>query len=77
MAELVLQARTLPEPLYRLIGAEKVRVQEDRDEIRLIPIKTIPVEKVNYCPFLGMYTDGKQTVDGFFERMRKDAELER
>jgi len=36
MAEMVLQARTLPEPLYQLIHTEKVKGREHRD-VNLLP----------------------------------------
>ena len=76
MAEIVLQTRTLPEPLLRLISSDNVKIQADTNgEIRLIPVKE-SMESVNNCPFLGMYTDGKLTVDGYLERKRRDKELE-
>ena len=74
MAEMVLQAKILPEPLFRLIPTEKVKIREDiNGEIRLIPVKEAGKSS---CPFLGMYTDGKLTVDGYLERKRADKELE-
>ncbi|MCL1845706.1 MAG: hypothetical protein FWF77_07365 [Defluviitaleaceae bacterium] len=76
MAEIVLQTRALPEPLLRLISSDNVKIQADTNgEIRLIPVKE-SMESVNNCPFLGMYTDGKLTVDGYLERKRRDKELE-
>jgi hypothetical protein len=38
MAELVLNANTLPEPLLRMIKTEKVKVNESNGVINLIPI---------------------------------------
>jgi len=76
MTDLVLQTRALPEPLFRLISSDSVKIREDNNgEIRLIPVKEVatPVKK---CPFLGMYTDGKLTVDGYLERKRVDKGLE-
>jgi len=76
MAEMVLQARTLPEPIFQLIPTEKVKVQEGNNgEIRLIPFKDME-KPVSNCPFLGLYTDGKLTVDGYLERKRANKELE-
>ena len=73
---MVLQARTLPTPLLRLISTEKVKIREDNNgEIRLIPIKESK-KPTNNCPFLGMYKDGKLTVDGYLQRKRRDKELE-
>jgi hypothetical protein len=76
VAELVLQARTLPEPLFRLIPTKEVKVCADTNgEFRIIPINKPKKNLTSNCPFLGMYAD-KITVDGFLERNRKDKELE-
>jgi len=76
MSEMVLQTRTLPEPLFRLISSDSVKIHEDiNGEIRLIPVKE-STEPKSKCPFWGMYTDGKLTVNGYLERKRKDKELE-
>ena len=73
---MVLQSRTLPTPLLRLISTEKIRIREDDNgEIRLIPIKESD-KPISNCPFLGMYKDGRLTVDGYLERKRRDKELE-
>jgi hypothetical protein len=76
MSELVLNASTLPMPLFRLIPTEKVRIREDSGEIRLIPVNDVEPQK-QYCPFIGLYNDGKLTVDGYLARKRMDKELER
>lgn len=73
MSEMIISARTLPEPLFRMIRSEKVRVREMDGEIRLSPI----TEDENSCPFFGMYSDGKLTVDKYLEWKREDKELER
>ena len=76
MAEMILQARTLPAPLLRLIATEEVRIREESNgEVRLIPIKAAE-KPISNCPFLGMYTDGKLTVDGYLERKRLNKALE-
>ena len=76
MTEIVLQTRALPEPLFRLISSDNVKIQADTNgEIRLIPVKE-SIELINNCPFLGMYTDGKLTVDGYLERKHRDKDLE-
>ncbi|MCL2352265.1 MAG: hypothetical protein FWC55_07005 [Firmicutes bacterium] len=72
MTEMVINARTLPEPLFRLIRAEKVAVRVVDGEVRLTPVKEVS----DNCPLLGMYTDGKLTVDRFLEWKREDRELE-
>ena len=81
MAEMVLQARTLPEPLFRLINTEKVKVREHQGVIQLHPIEEsadiITDERRTILPILGMFSGGKLTVDGYLERKRTDKESER
>ncbi|MCL2171038.1 MAG: hypothetical protein FWB71_02695 [Defluviitaleaceae bacterium] len=76
MAEMVLQTNTLPEPLFRLIHTESVEVHIANDEIRLIPIAQNREGK-SILPILGMYSDGKLTVENHHRRNRENKELER
>jgi hypothetical protein len=73
MADIVLNARTLPDALFRLIRTEKVKVHEADGGILLTPIK----ETTDDCPFLGLYSDGKLTVDTFLKWKREEMDLER
>jgi len=73
MNEIILNARTLPEPLFRLIRSEKVKVREENGEIRLTPI----IDATDGCPLRGMFTDGKISVDKFIERKQIEKELDR
>ena len=74
MTEMVLNTNTLPEPLYRLIHAEKVRVKEMDGIIQLMPVD----ENVDCTIGLrGMFAgDPEMTVDKFLERKRIDKELD-
>ena len=72
MNEMILYTKTLPEPLFRLISTEKVKIREVDGEIRLTPV----TESANACPLLGMYSDGKLTVDTFLKWKYEDKELE-
>ena len=76
MAELILQAKTLPEPIFRLIHTEKVKVRESHGEIHLVPLDDLK-DRRSILPILGMYSDGKLTVDGYLERKHADKEFER
>jgi len=73
VSELVLYSNTLPEPLFRLIRTEKVMVREADGEIRLTPIS----DSDESCPLLGMFADGKISVDKFIKRKRIEKELDR
>ena len=75
MAEMVLQSRALPELLLQLISTEKVKIRESNGEIHLIPINDKAV--ANDCPLLGLYADGKLTVDLHHAWSREDRELEK
>ena len=74
MIEMVLQSKTLPEPILRLIHTDKVMVRAFNGEVRLMPIED---STKLILPILGMYNDGKLTVDGYLTRKYADQELER
>ena len=73
MTDMVMSTKTLPDLLLRLIHSERVRVREEDGEFRVTPI----VESAESCPFLGLYSDGKLTVDKHLEWKHEDKELER
>ena len=72
MTEIVLNTKALPETLFRLIHTEKVKVREAHGEIRLTPIKETGID----CPFLGMFADGKISVDKFIANKHTEKEFE-
>ena len=72
MTEMVLNTKTLPEPLFRLISTERIKVSEVNGIINLIPI----VESKNDCPLLGIAADCGFTVDEFLARKREEKVLE-
>ena len=72
MTEIVLNTDTLPEPLFRLIRTEKVKVNEVGGVISLIPI----MESKNDCPLRGLAADSNLTVDKFLAMTHDDKELE-
>ena len=74
MSEMVLNAKVLPESLFQLIPTEMVKVKEVNGEIHLIPIH----EKITTddCPLLGLYADGKLTIEKHHAWSREDKELE-
>ena len=47
MAEMVLQARTLPEPLFRLIHTDRVKIREDNNGGYIQKIFQLPRYKPN------------------------------
>jgi hypothetical protein len=71
MIEMVLNARTLPEPLFKLIQTEKVKVNETNGIINIIPIG----EKKVDCPLLGLTSDSSMTVDKFLALTHDETEM--
>ena len=72
MIEFELNAKTLPEPLFRLIRTERVKVIETDGEIRLKPIG----DNKRGCPLRGMCADGKLSSYSFMERKQTEKEVE-
>jgi len=59
MTELILNTNVLPEPLFRLIHTERVRINEVNGVINLVPIMDI----INDCPLRGLAVGSSLTVD--------------
>jgi len=72
MTEMVLETKTLPESLFRLLRVEKVKVREFDGELRLIPV----IQSPKGCPFLGIAADCGFTVDEFMAKKRDEKVLE-
>ena len=74
MPEMVLNVKTLPETLFRMLPTEKVKVRKINGEVHLIPIQE--KANVNDCPLLGLYADSKLTVEKHLAWSREDKALE-
>ena len=75
MTELVLDINTLPSYLTSTLGSKKVKVREVNQVITIISAEE-PDAASYSCPFLGIATDSKITVDRFLEWKRKEREAE-
>jgi hypothetical protein len=71
MNEMVLNTSTLPEPLFRLIRTEKVKVDEADGVISLTPILQIGDD----CPLRGLAADSNLTVDKFLAMTHDEKEM--
>ena len=71
MNDLVLNTNTLPEPLFRLIRSEKVKVNEANGIVNLIPVLEINDD----CPLRGLAADSKLTVDRFLAMTHDEKEI--
>ena len=72
MNEIVLNTNAFPEPVIRLIRAEKVRVQKVDGSVHLTPV----TEEKKGCPIRGICADGKLSSYSFMERKQAEKELE-
>ncbi len=71
MTEMILDAKTLPESLFKLIRTDKVKVNEDNGIVNLIPIN----ENKADCPLLGLTADSGLTVDKFLAMTHDGTEI--
>jgi hypothetical protein len=73
MTDMILDASTLPEPLFKLVDTAKVRVHKADGIITMLPVE----ENVDVIDKLyGSLAGGNLTVDKFLGWMREDKELE-
>ena len=73
MTEMVLDINELQSTIFSKITTKKVKVSEDNGTITLKPISE---EKTNYSHLIGMFSDGKISVDDFIKEKQKEKELE-
>lgn len=71
MSEMVLYVKTLPELLYRMIPAERVKVSETNGIISLTPI----MEAQGGCPLRGLAAESSLTVDKFLAMTHDEKEI--
>jgi len=72
MAELILNANVLPEPLLRLIHTEKVKVNEANGVINLVPV----TDSKNDCPLRGLAAGSSLTVDKILAMTHDEKEMQ-
>jgi hypothetical protein len=71
--EIIIDANTLPEPLFRLVETDKLRVRKTDGVITMSPIEK---DMAHITKLRGSLSDGKLTVDKFLEWTREDKEFE-
>lgn len=73
MNEIILNANTLPEPLFELVGADKVRISKSDGTIIMTPVN----EEIDYIEELyGSCAGSVLTVEKFLEWTREDWEID-
>jgi hypothetical protein len=73
MTEMVLDIQTLPETIFSRIPTRKVKVYEENGTITLTPF---PEVKPRFDHLIGMFSDGKISVDDFLEEKQREKELD-
>jgi len=73
MTEMILDIQTLPENIFSKISTKKVKVYEENGTITLTPFSE---EKPRFDHLIGMFSDGKISVDDFLEEKKLEKELE-
>jgi hypothetical protein len=73
MTEMVLDIQALPETILSRISSRKVKFYEENGTITLKPFSD---EKPRFDHLIGMFSDGKISVDDFLEEKQQERELE-
>jgi len=73
MTEMVLDIQALPETVFSKISSRKVKFYEENGTITLKPF---PEEKFRFDHLVGLFSDGKISVDDFLEEKQQEKELE-
>ena len=73
MAELILEVQKLPETIFSRITTEKVSVYEKNGTITLTPIFN---EKPKFDHLIGIFSDGKISIDDFLNEKLNEKQLE-
>jgi hypothetical protein len=73
MTDIVLDINMVPEALFSRIKAERVKIREENGAFVLIPIND---EEKTFDRLIGMFSDGKLSIDGYLREKRLERELE-
>jgi hypothetical protein len=74
MNETIIQTKTFPDILFKLIPTERVRVKEFDGIVQLVPVKENEDCTIGLRGILAEYPE--MSVDKFLERCRADKELD-
>jgi hypothetical protein len=74
MTEMVLDIQALPETVFSRISSRKVKFHEENGTITLKPF---PEEKPRFDHLIGLFSDGKISIDDFLEEKQQEKELEK
>ena len=73
MTEMVLDIQSVPEIIFSKVPTKRVKVYEESGTITLTPYYEA---SPRFDHLVGIFSDGKMSVDKFLEKKRQDIELE-
>jgi hypothetical protein len=73
MADMIMDVSRLPEALFSRIKTEKVKFHEENGTFMVTPIVE---ERKSFDNLIGMFSDGKLSIDNHLKQKRLDKELE-
>jgi len=73
MSDMVLDINMVPETIFSHIKTEKVKFREENGTFVLTPV--IGKEKT-FDHLIGMFSDGKLSIDGYLKEKQPEKELE-
>jgi len=73
MSDMVLDVNMVPEAIFSHIKTDKVKFHENNGSFVLTPI--IEKEKT-FDHLIGMFSDGKLSIDGYLKQKQQEKELE-
>ncbi|MDR2117608.1 MAG: hypothetical protein LBP87_14620 [Planctomycetaceae bacterium] len=69
MSDMILDVQTLPETIFSKITTKKVKIHEENGSITLTPFSE---EKLRFDHLVGIFSDGKMSVDKFLLQKQLD-----
>jgi len=73
MTDMVLDVKMVPEALFSRIKTGRVKIREENGAFVLIPVND---EERTFDGLIGMFSDGKLSIDGYLREKRLEKELE-
>jgi len=73
ISDMILDIQALPETIFSRIFTKKVKVHEENGNIILMPF---PEEKPRFDHLIGLFSDGKISIDDFLEEKQQEREFE-
>ena len=73
MSDMILNINMIPDAIFSRIKTEKVRLHEENGTFILTPVEE---EKKSFDRLVGMFSDGKLSIDNYLKEKQLEKELE-